>query len=487
MDNYMPYSGSHLPENSYVTPPADAGSDLHGAFPRREQTFAHSSSWFGPAPASSPYLPTISSSSSLAGALGHDASKPQPRPANAHVWPESEAFPIAPLTGGLHEHGASQVYASQDYAHYDAYADSCYGQDANAYSDTYDSSAFVTDVEGMEVEQGYLYGQVAPLATIVPPAPNSSFTSSSSFPARLALPPHPVPFVPTRSYTLEGAITPVESRKPRSPKIESPTTPASPSAPSASASDATGAASPPATPRSPAAPLALSAPAAVKHEPAPESLAPAAAPLPEPQSQAVLMTKFSMKPVFRPAPPPKPSKAPAADPDARAPAGDGAGSAAAAASTPGAAGPAPSKKKPAMACLFCRERKICCGPPAPESEDRRCKQCVKRDQACTFPTECRRGQHKRTPRKATIHALAAASFPDDDALAGIIVDTAEPPPVAGPSSGPAQTQPKATTQKVKAAKRGRKARVKPLEGISKVLDKPLVSSPTSLSPSTPTL
>ena len=33
----------------------------------------------------------------------------------------------------------------------------------------------------------------------------------------------------------------------------------------------------------------------------------------------------------------------------------------------------PAKKKPTMACLFCRERKICCGPPTPDSADPRCK------------------------------------------------------------------------------------------------------------------
>ncbi|KAI0089565.1 hypothetical protein BDY19DRAFT_110595 [Irpex rosettiformis] len=35
--------------------------------------------------------------------------------------------------------------------------------------------------------------------------------------------------------------------------------------------------------------------------------------------------------------------------------------------------PREPKKKPIMACLFCRERKIACGHPAPTDEDRRCK------------------------------------------------------------------------------------------------------------------
>lgn len=35
--------------------------------------------------------------------------------------------------------------------------------------------------------------------------------------------------------------------------------------------------------------------------------------------------------------------------------------------------PREPKKKPIMACLFCRERKIACGHPAATDEDRRCK------------------------------------------------------------------------------------------------------------------
>lgn len=119
------------------------------------------------------------------------------------------------------------------------------------------------------------------------------------------------------------------------------------------------------------------------------------------------------------------------------------------------------------------------------------RQCIKRDQPCTFPTECRRGQHKRTPRKGTVHTLAGATFPGDDGIADIIVHTGEQPltPIdsVASTSAAGAVQAKATTQKVKAAKRGRKPRAKPLEGISKVLDKPIVSSPTSSSRSTPPL
>ena len=38
----------------------------------------------------------------------------------------------------------------------------------------------------------------------------------------------------------------------------------------------------------------------------------------------------------------------------------------------GAEGKEPEKKKPIMACLFCRERKIACGPPQPGGPQR-CK------------------------------------------------------------------------------------------------------------------
>ena len=33
----------------------------------------------------------------------------------------------------------------------------------------------------------------------------------------------------------------------------------------------------------------------------------------------------------------------------------------------------PLDKKPALACFFCRGRKIACGPPLPESKDKTCK------------------------------------------------------------------------------------------------------------------
>ncbi|KAI9461449.1 hypothetical protein HD554DRAFT_2291475 [Boletus coccyginus] len=53
------------------------------------------------------------------------------------------------------------------------------------------------------------------------------------------------------------------------------------------------------------------------------------------------------------------------------------------------------QKKQALACLFCRERKIACGRPPAHSPDQTCNQCSRRRMKCEYPTESRRGQHKR--------------------------------------------------------------------------------------------
>ncbi|KIK92557.1 hypothetical protein PAXRUDRAFT_567209 [Paxillus rubicundulus Ve08.2h10] len=52
-------------------------------------------------------------------------------------------------------------------------------------------------------------------------------------------------------------------------------------------------------------------------------------------------------------------------------------------------------KKPALACLFCRGRKIACGPPIPGSKDKTCNQCARRHLKCEYPLESRRGMRKR--------------------------------------------------------------------------------------------
>ncbi|KDN45544.1 hypothetical protein RSAG8_04868, partial [Rhizoctonia solani AG-8 WAC10335] len=64
-------------------------------------------------------------------------------------------------------------------------------------------------------------------------------------------------------------------------------------------------------------------------------------------------------------------------------------------------------KKPALACLFCRKRKIACGPPSPDSTDRTCNQCARRGQVCEYPAESRRGVRKTQkvpdPEEPTVH------------------------------------------------------------------------------------
>ncbi|TFK61772.1 hypothetical protein BDN72DRAFT_777883 [Pluteus cervinus] len=57
------------------------------------------------------------------------------------------------------------------------------------------------------------------------------------------------------------------------------------------------------------------------------------------------------------------------------------------------------QKKQTLACLFCRERKIACGRPAEGSPDPTCNQCARRCFKCEYPTESKRGQHKRSKKK----------------------------------------------------------------------------------------
>ncbi|KAH9956349.1 hypothetical protein BC827DRAFT_1270998 [Russula dissimulans] len=54
-----------------------------------------------------------------------------------------------------------------------------------------------------------------------------------------------------------------------------------------------------------------------------------------------------------------------------------------------------ARRKPAIACLFCRERKIACGAPPVGSADTTCNQCARRSRKCEYPTMSRRGLHKR--------------------------------------------------------------------------------------------
>jgi len=52
-------------------------------------------------------------------------------------------------------------------------------------------------------------------------------------------------------------------------------------------------------------------------------------------------------------------------------------------------------KKPALACLFCRARKIACGPPVPGTKEKTCGQCQRRSLTCVYPSESRRGMRKK--------------------------------------------------------------------------------------------
>ncbi|KAF8815735.1 hypothetical protein BYT27DRAFT_6662400 [Phlegmacium glaucopus] len=53
------------------------------------------------------------------------------------------------------------------------------------------------------------------------------------------------------------------------------------------------------------------------------------------------------------------------------------------------------ERKPPLACLFCRGRKIACGPPLPGSGKKTCNQCRKRSLQCHYPSESRRGMRKK--------------------------------------------------------------------------------------------
>lgn len=64
------------------------------------------------------------------------------------------------------------------------------------------------------------------------------------------------------------------------------------------------------------------------------------------------------------------------------------------------------QKKQALACLFCRERKIACGRPPANNPDQTCNQCSRRRIKCEYPTESRRGQHKR--RRKTLEGEATS-------------------------------------------------------------------------------
>ncbi|KAF9452362.1 hypothetical protein P691DRAFT_772355 [Macrolepiota fuliginosa MF-IS2] len=66
-------------------------------------------------------------------------------------------------------------------------------------------------------------------------------------------------------------------------------------------------------------------------------------------------------------------------------------------------------KKPALACVFCRGRKIACGPPLKDGDGKTCNQCQRRSLRCEYPTESRRGMRKKPAANATPSNSASTS------------------------------------------------------------------------------
>ncbi|KXN90630.1 hypothetical protein AN958_03870 [Leucoagaricus sp. SymC.cos] len=64
-------------------------------------------------------------------------------------------------------------------------------------------------------------------------------------------------------------------------------------------------------------------------------------------------------------------------------------------SPPALSGKRNPEKKPALACVFCRGRKIACGPPSKDGDGKTCNQCERRSLRCEYPTESRRGMRKK--------------------------------------------------------------------------------------------
>lgn len=86
----------------------------------------------------------------------------------------------------------------------------------------------------------------------------------------------------------------------------------------------------------------------------------------------------------------------------------------------------PLRRRPSLACFFCRERKIACGRPVEGSADPTCKcvvhsmcdatcvddslsQCARRSFPCEYPTESLRGQHRRGRKKVHAHSVERAA------------------------------------------------------------------------------
>ncbi|KAH0836573.1 hypothetical protein J3R83DRAFT_8273 [Lanmaoa asiatica] len=93
------------------------------------------------------------------------------------------------------------------------------------------------------------------------------------------------------------------------------------------------------------------------------------------------------------------------------------------------------QKKQALACLFCRERKIACGRPPAHNPDQTCNQCARRRIKCEYPTESRRGQHKRrrkpmegeTASQSAVRTNSASSVASSTASSSTTLTTTTPP------------------------------------------------------------
>ncbi|KAF8200851.1 hypothetical protein BJ912DRAFT_1054320 [Pholiota molesta] len=95
--------------------------------------------------------------------------------------------------------------------------------------------------------------------------------------------------------------------------------------------------------------------------------------------------------------------------------------------------PLPSKrileKKPPLACLFCRGRKIACGPPLPGSTDKTCNQCQRRSLTCEYPAESRRGMRKKKTASDSDATQGADTVDSKDFVGAPVKASNNPVPV----------------------------------------------------------
>lgn len=399
----------------------------------------------GPGPAYAP-----STSSSLAYALGPDAFT-QRRPPG-YAYPHEECKPVLAHIG---------AYGPQSLSTFDAGGSSgrmfdgvvaCpdeqeFSMHEYPYCPTGPETYPTVIQDHAHTEHGYFQGKIVTTAVLGQAASSTEYGSSPSHEQQTfqgdmnAAPivmssPRP-PFQTTRSYTLAEAMTPVEDRKPSRPSKF-------PQAPSVATPAADASRSPSASPSAPTFPMHHSSP----YPASPTAMA--AAPTPPPSTDAPgLFSKFAANAPFQVVP--NSSSPTPLSPHSQLSYDDIGTSDVEGRPTETIIELAvtmpqePAKKKPTMACLFCRDRKIGCGPPSPDSVDKRCKQCIKRDfKECIFPKESRRGQHKRTPRTARSLAMSSgeSASPQDESM---------PSPLTSPAT--ARSKSKGTTKRDRTPRR----------------------------------